>query len=999
MSESSIGEQPNKKILNMTSIVQKTMSSLNEYKKMGLFSNSDYNRAHETLREIYLKIESTKHHSIEYDISAIISNYGTRCIEDMISMCFKTNYMDDNIISLDPSSRDKFDLIRKYAKPFGFKIVKTTLDSNMLDMFDLSRTSQMFSAKVYGIKIAFPCKNEDKTYVVSCIVDDIMVECADSKFLKDKLAKLTTEPPNDVISYNNFISYLTIKDLLANTINEVKNKYTGYYAQTKIIKHTPISQIVKDFITFDPYNKRLILIQLLMRSHEQDFKYLAHLLFQLMSNETETMEQTMILDSLPWRCKCDFQSAMTYAINYSNNLSNYDSQTIPFEQQICLMKVPDHVKEKAMIKLNEIKMKSDETSSKSRHYLDGLLKIPFGVYKEESVLNKTTECIDVFFDVIKIFHDDFPIKSKYASLEVRKFSQMILDKHAEILKHELTNCSRKILINNARLINNECVSPKISYSKEKTCVITQYIDEFISNNKNDLLEIAKRCSCKQSIIEQLALLENTVGVITKNFLFIEDYARNARHILDNSVYGHGDAKRQIERIIGQWINGDNCGYCFGFEGPPGVGKTSLAKKGIAQCLKDRDGVTRPFAFIAIGGASNSSTLDGHNYTYAGSTWGRIVDILIESKCMNPIFFIDELDKVSKTENGREIIGILTHLIDSTQNTAFQDKYFSGIDIDLSKALFIFSYNDVDEIDKILLDRIHRIKFDSLTQPDKLTITRNHLIPEILLKMGLTGMVDIGDKVVSYIIQKYTSESGVRKLKEILFEIVGEINLSVLQNSKTAGYSIPIIVTIDDIVNKYLKERREITVNMIHSDPKIGVVSGLWANSKGCGGILPIECSWMPSNNFLEMKLTGLQGDVMKESMYVAKTLAYKLADEYTAIQTIKGIHIHVPEGATPKDGPSAGAAITTAIYSLITNRLIKHDVAITGEICLQGKLLAIGSLDLKILGGIAAGVKTFIYPKDNSKDYEAFIKIHTTNEDITFISASTIQDVFDNVFC
>ena len=153
---------------------------------------------------------------------------------------------------------------------------------------------------------------------------------------------------------------------------------------------------------------------------------------------------------------------------------------------------------------------------------------------------------------------------------------------------------------------------------------------------------------------------------------------------------------------------------FGFEGPPGVGKT-LAKKGIASCLKDNEGSSRPFAFIAVGGSSNASTLDGHNYTYVGSTWGRIVDILMETKCMNPIIFIDELDKVSRTEHGKEIIGILTHLIDPTQNDSFQDKYFTGIDLDLSKALFVFSYNDVDSIDRILLDRIHRVKFDHLTQ--------------------------------------------------------------------------------------------------------------------------------------------------------------------------------------------------------------------------------------------------------------------------------------------
>ena len=157
---------------------------------------------------------------------------------------------------------------------------------------------------------------------------------------------------------------------------------------------------------------------------------------------------------------------------------------------------------------------------------------------------------------------------------------------------------------------------------------------------------------------------------------------NKHTILDNAIYGHQLAKRQVERVIGQWISGEQTGYTLGFEGPPGVGKTSLAKEGIAKCLLGANGTTRPFAFIAIGGEPNSSTLVGHNYTYVGSNWGKIVDVLMQKKIMNPIFYIDELDKISKTEQGREIIGILTHIIDSTQNMHFQDRFFSGIDLDI-----------------------------------------------------------------------------------------------------------------------------------------------------------------------------------------------------------------------------------------------------------------------------------------------------------------------------
>ena len=179
----------------------------------------------------------------------------------------------------------------------------------------------------------------------------------------------------------------------------------------------------------------------------------------------------------------------------------------------------------------------------------------------------------------------------------------------------------------------------------------------------------------------------------------KEYIHNASSILDEAVYAQDDAKQELLRIIAQWINGEMKGYCLGFEGPPGTGKTSLAKKGISSCLKNEFGEKRPFAFISLGGSSNGSVLEGHSYTYVGSTWGKIVDVLIETQCMNPIIYFDELDKISKTEHGKEIIGILTHLTDSSQNDEFYDKYFAGVKIDLSRVLFIFSYNDFTKLDQ------------------------------------------------------------------------------------------------------------------------------------------------------------------------------------------------------------------------------------------------------------------------------------------------------------
>jgi len=429
---------------------------------------------------------------------------------------------------------------------------------------------------------------------------------------------------------------------------------------------------------------------------------------------------------------------------------------------------------------------------------------------------------------------------------------------------------------------------------------------------------------------------------------------------------------------------------------------------LANCLKDDNGESRPFSFIALGGSSSGTSLEGYGYTYVHSTWGKIVDILMEAKCMNPIIYVDELDKVSNTENGKEIIGIFTHLIDSTQNDCFQDKYFSGIDIDLSKALFIFSYNDPEKIDRILLDRIHRIKFENLSLDEKMVIVRKYILPEINKKMGFENIVELSDEIIEYIIDSYTIEPGVRKLKELLFDLFGEINLNILKSSSREAFELPIVITKENLENNYLIKYNKINEKQIHNNPEIGIINGLWANSLGRGGIIPIQTLFFPSSTFLDLRLTGLQGDVMKESMNVAKTLAWNLTNDSMKKEWLKqfeetkcqGLHIHCPEGSISKDGPSAGAAITVAIYSLLNKKHIRNEIAITGEISLNGEITAIGGLDVKILGGIKSGITTFLYPKANNKEYNEWKRKYEKKKhaDIQFIEVSTIKEVFDYVF-
>ena len=1074
------------KIKYYQDLVQKTIISVQKYKTLDILGASEINVCIRTLETIFAdlneltesiandKLSKTsteryleKLQKINNEFSSLLKTFGTGKMIDLITICFGADYIGT---ILNDNNKSKFDVIQKYVHPINYKIIpwrpefvkkesKKKIAKNRIvedfmivetsdnfDCFDLARTSKGFQTKVYGIKIALQHPELRKTMIICGIVDDILIQCFNHDYITNKINSIKKGKPHEPDfmseSFDRFIECLTIKELLIYSDDELYNKYMGFVNQINLLKQKTVSIIVKEFINNELYAQRNTLIQLLLKEQNPEFQYLAYLLYDLLSNDSngtvDTQEQTLLFDSLPWNIKKYFRDAMKQTIQYTSNLSNFDNNKIPLEQQICLMKANDTVKEKAMIKLKEVKSKSEDSGSKARQYLEGLLRIPFGIYREEPLLRIFKETKKDFVKLLWKIHEMYPsfsipLKQNYSIIEINKYSASLHENYISELynknvenfhnvfkKQKRSDLISSILIVNAVIKKHEINHPKLRHSGKKNEFMRDELQNFVTKfNKEKIVieELNKQIITNgKSDYKLINIIEEEISSIEDNWQFINNSMTEIKETLESAVHGHDKAKRQIERIVGQWISGEQSGYCFGFEGPPGIGKTSLAKKGLAYCLRDKsienkDDQTRPFSFIAIGGSSNGSTLDGHNYTYVGSTWGKIVDTLMDKKCMNPIIFIDELDKVSRTEQGREIIGILTHLVDPTQNDCFQDKYFNGVDIDLSKALIIFSYNDPELIDRILLDRIHRIKFDNLSLDDKLVITNKYILEEIYTKMGLTkDIIEFSDEIIEYIIEKYTYEPGVRKLKELLFEIVGEINLELLQDKeKSVEITLPITITKDDIKNKYLKERHEIKPKLIHKEHSVGIMNGLWANALGKGGIIQIETNFFPANNFLDLRLTGMQGDVMKESMNVAKTLAWKLTSQARRkklLETfektkLQGLHIHCPEGAVPKDGPSAGTAITVAMYSLFNGKKIKKDIAITGEINLQGNVTAIGGLELKILGGIRAGVKEFIYPEENEKDFkDAQEKYKEKNyfDGIKFTAVSHIDEVLKMVF-
>ncbi len=1040
--------QVKKKIDFFKDVIQKTIIHVQKNKFFDILGISDVCSCVERLGELSKKLEELLGvlnnyeliknglQSVNNELSTLLKSFGTESLEDFLTICFGNN---SNVATTDIEIA-KFELLKKYFHPTSYKLVTGKKEdfTNLL-CYDVVSSYKQFHMKVYGMKVNIYDSALKKGLIVFGYVDDIIIDFLNIKYISYMKLKIQENIPDDSDfsseSFNKFVSSLMLKDyLICDTCNDIYAKYAGSISQINNLKQKQISYAVKDFINEDMYNKRSILINLLVRSSNYDNQYLAYLLYDLLSNDSngnvDTQEQTLLFDSFPWTIKQYFKQAMKKTIQYTNDLSNFDINKIPLEQQICLLKASDTVKEKAMMKLKEVKAKSEDSGSKARQYLDGLLKIPFGVYKREPILDIMENSRVHFKDLCKKYNlhnnDLVPLKEKYTSMEVLNYMKKIqgkmnesnlteeLDKIVDGLlngdKKKLTNCIIQI---NEILKGHDFKDHKIKYNNLNKDQLREEIEKFAAlcketgNEKllNSTVETFTLLSPSSPVNKGL---KTDLAVIDNNMNRITTYMKEVRTSLDKAVYGHEKAKKQIERIIGQWLNGQQDGYCFGFEGAPGIGKTSLAKEGLSNCLKDDKGVSRPFAMIQMGGDSNGSTLHGHNYTYVGSTWGSIVQILIDKKCMNPIIFIDEVDKISRTENGKELIGILTHMLDPAQNECFQDKYFTGIDIDLSKALFILSYNDASLIDRILLDRVHRIKFNSLSLEDKLVIAKKHLLPEIYKKVGLEDMIEMDDAVLKFIIDEYTCEAGVRKLKEILFEIVAEINLDVLNNFDKE-HPLPIQITIDDIKTKYFKDKREVKVYKIHNESKVGVINALWANQMSQGGVLPLQASFIPSKKFLELTLTGSMGDVMRESISVSLTNAWNLTnferqkyliEKYNDIKNniVFGIHIHCPDISTKKDGPSATTAFTVLIYSLLNDIKIKSYFGITGETHFGLLLTEIGGLQEKIIHSIKSGIKEFIFPKENNKDFEKIMEKYKDNkiiEGIKFHSIEHIDEVFN----
>ena len=454
----------------------------------------------------------------------------------------------------------------------------------------------------------------------------------------------------------------------------------------------------------------------------------------------------------------------------------------------------------------------------------------------------------------------------------------------------------------------------------------------------------------------------------------------AKEILDSDHFGLVKVKQRItEYIAVLHLTKKIKGPILCFVGPPGVGKTSVATS-IARALN------RKFVRMSLGGVKDEAEIRGHRKTYVGAMPGRIIYGLKNAGVNNPVFLLDEIDKLSSDIHGDPASALL-EVLDPEQNSTFRDRFLE-VPFDLSNVMFITTANTVETIPYPLLDRMEIIELTGYTQEEKSEIAKRYLIPKQLKNNGLTEKrAEFTDDAVKEIIEGYTMEAGVRNLEREVGGVIRKVAALVAEHPRAKKQTI----TAESVKN-YLGARKYEKGKALDRN-EIGACTGLAWTSVG-GVILTIEVSLIPGKG--EILLTGKLGDVMKESARAAISYIHANAEKFGIDEekfTTKDIHIHIPEGATPKDGPSAGITMATAILSAFTGKAVKKEVAMTGEITLRGKVLPIGGLKEKTLAAYRAGIKTVIIPSGNLKDLEELPKI--VKKQIKFVAADTVDKVFE----
>lgn len=632
-------------------------------------------------------------------------------------------------------------------------------------------------------------------------------------------------------------------------------------------------------------------------------------------------------------------------------------------------------------------------------YVDKVPNIGNAIMSQLTTIDNLSNLCDLIASFLTI---DYKRKKKYITMinPIERCKSLIEDMNEDLKFIEL---ERKI---EAEVENELTKSQKEYFLREKIKAMQKELGD-VSSKDEEIIRLKKKCTklkcsskVKSKIIHEIsryeAISSNSpeLGMIRdyldwmlnlpwNNYTKDTDDLVKVKEILDSSHYALDEVKTRILEYLAVKQNTNNLrSPILCLVGPPGVGKTSLALS-IAKSLN------RSSAKISVGGINDEAEIIGHRRTYIGANPGRIIQGIRKAGTTNPVFIIDEIDKMTKDINGDPASSLL-EVLDPEQNNKFSDHYIEE-EFDLSKVLFIATANYIEQIPYELKDRLEIINLSSYTEYEKLDIAKKHLIPKELEEHGLTPLqVQISDEAIMTIIRNYTKEAGVRELERVIATLFRKIVKKILLEKDCSFYNIDSL-TLEEFLGK---KRYWYLENDTSND--VGVVNGMAYTLFG-GDILPIEVTLYKGKG--NLILTGSLGDVMQESCHIALSFVKANIKRFNIDDKLleeNDIHIHVPEGAVSKDGPSAGVTITTSLISLLTNKPVPKNISMTGEITLRGRVLAIGGLREKVIGAHRAGVRKIFLPRENEKDLD---DVPTDLKDqIDFIFVDKYIDIYNKLF-
>ena len=656
---------------------------------------------------------------------------------------------------------------------------------------------------------------------------------------------------------------------------------------------------------------------------------------------------------------------------------------------------------------NHVDIKENKDSEKYsriliKHLERYINKVPYIGNAIMSQLNNVSG-LDELCDLIASFLTiDYHKKKKYITIidPIERCKLLIEDMNEDL---QLVALEQKIESEVEKELNE---TQKEYFLREKIKAMQRELGE--TNSKDDEVvrlrkKVAKlKCNAKvkEKINRELARYEAInsnspeLGMIREyldwllnlpwnNYTKDNEDLSKVKAILDSSHYALDEVKTRIIEYLAVKQNTKNSrSPILCLVGPPGVGKTSLA-------ISIANSLNRKVTKISVGGINDEAEIIGHRRTYIGANPGRIIQGIRRAGTSNPVFIIDEIDKMTKDIKGDPASSLL-EVLDPEQNNKFSDHYIEE-DFDLSKVFFIATANYIEQIPYELRDRLEIINLSSYTEYEKLDIAKRHLVPKELEEHGLTPLqIQITDEALMVMIRNYTKEAGVRELERVIATLLRKIVKEILLEKNTIFYKID-----ENNLENYLGKKKYFYTENANKN-EIGVVNGMAYTVFG-GDILPIEANIFKGKG--DLILTGSLGEVMQESCQIALSYIKANKDEFEIDSKLleeNNIHIHFPEGAVSKDGPSAGIAITSALISVFTKKTVNFSIAMTGEITLHGRVLAIGGLKEKVIGAHRAGIKTVYLPVENEKDIEE-IPLDIRN-DIKFHYVSNYSEIYNEIF-